>query len=130
MNQSPQSQFSSPPQSIKIILAIAFVSACVALPVISFVIGQPVEGTATEGSAELIQGILGTAAILALVIGHALASRTQTQQQFPFYIISLALREACAILGFIISLLSGDPMWSVGASLVAIFSIIGTFPKR
>ncbi len=114
-----------PSQSTIKILTIAFILFCTALPAILMILDREVVEAGSEN--ETIKGILGTAAILALVIGHALAAKSQQGAQ---YITSLALREACAIFGFIISLITGDHMWSIGASLVAVLSIIGTFPKK
>jgi hypothetical protein len=45
-------------------------------------------------------------------------------------ILAFALREAGALLGFILALLTGDPWWSWGLGGAAVIAMIFDWPKR
>ncbi len=108
------------------------VSGCVAVWGIShYLISNNLTPAHTIGGIE--RTVLGTLLFVSFLWGHALGlsiqncSRERTGlRNYEQYTLSLCLRILAAMLGMILALLSFDLVWSSGASLISIMSLIGT----
>jgi len=93
-------------------------------------------------SIKTLQAVLSAAILLFIFAGHYQAAKLWAIPQesptkridktfvFTQYIFSLAFREASALTGFVLSILTGDHIWSLGSSVVVVLSIIGTAPSN
>lgn len=84
--------------------------------------------------AVLSVGNLVASALLVSSRRRSLARLSDPRERLAGYrvavIIAFALREAVAIFGLVLSLLSGDPGWAVGLGAVALLSMLAGWPRR
>jgi hypothetical protein len=141
--QAPTTSSTDQLVRVNTLIAVALVASVLAYMAIAwFVAPTTVE---SSGDAEFIQLMATILAVLSL--GHLVAAqmlfaiRARAAAKLPMpeqrlgafriaFILSFALREAVAVYGLILSLLSGDARWCLGFGAVALISMLLGWPKR
>lgn len=108
------------------------VSGCIIVWVIShYLISNTPAPLHAIGATE--RTILGALLFLSFLWGHALGTAIQNStieknepRDYEQYTLSLCLRILAAMLGMVLAILSFDLVWSSGASLISIMSLLGT----
>jgi len=125
------------------LLSAAFMGVCLVLSTLPWMIwdgsGEPFQFSFSEP----IVPILFVLAIVELTIAPYLPRLLQNQPQpakkdekaleqsvITPHIIGLALREAAAVFGFVLSILTNDPGWAMLLGTLAAVAILFSWPKR
>jgi hypothetical protein len=116
----------------EIALFLFSLSGCMAVWGISnYLISHGHTPNLTIGALE--QTVLGAILFVSFLWGHALGLSIQSSwgfknqsRDYEQYARSLCLRILAAMIGMILAIFSADLVWSSGASLVSIMSLLGT----
>ena len=139
-NQVPPAQ----QHLVKVIITLAFCASCLILAVMSIIANQSRVSANVAPDLQSALYVAVGAALFMLVVGHILATRATASQPlssapvapqasnkfFVLYIVSLAVREAAAVLGFVATMISADTSWGIGAAAATLLSIASTFPRK
>jgi len=75
--------------------------------------------------------------VAALALGNLLAGVTVAVTADPRsagyrarWVVSMALRETCGVLGAVLTLLGGDPSWALGLGGAAIVALLALRPRN
>jgi F0F1-type ATP synthase membrane subunit c/vacuolar-type H+-ATPase subunit K len=124
------------------IIAAAIAASVPIYMVIAWLVAPTLEKSEGGELVPLLAGIFAVLSAGHLVLAQVLfASRVRAAEKLPTpeerlasyrvtVIIAFALREAVAIYGLVLSLLSGDPRWCLGFGAVALASMALGWPRR
>ncbi len=88
---------------------------------------------APSGLDQSVQLVLGALAVINILSASAISRaicKTQNSIEHSSIIVEYAIRESGAVLGFVLSLLSGDLNWVLGLGGLALAIGILKFPKN
>ncbi len=116
----------------ELILFILAITSCLALSGLAhYLISQG--QTYNSNVSNFERAILGSLVFLSFLFGHALgvadreaARSSPTTRDHERNTMSLSLRILSAMIGMVLATISEDWIWSSGASLVAVISLVGT----
>lgn len=129
---------------VKVIITLAFCASCVILGIMALIANKSREALELAPEFQTTLYVLAGAALFMLIVGHILATRATASQPlssgpvappasnkfFVLYIVSLAVRESAAVIGFVATMLSADTSWGIGAAAATLLSIVSTFPRK